>query len=125
MAESWQEVVGFEKLYLVSERGKVLKIEEHHCVPLKASKRKALRYQRVTLQKDGVRTVHTVHSLVATAFLGPPKEGMEVNHIDSNPFNNRLENLEWVTHRENIEHALSQGRLGRDEKGKFTRKKRV
>ena len=125
MTESWQHVVGYENLYVVSDRGKVLRVEESHCVPLKASKRKALRYQRVNLWKDGVQTNHTIHSLVATAFLGPPEEGMEVNHIDSNTFNNRLENLEWVTHQENIEHALAQGRLGRDEKGKFIRKKRV
>ena len=47
-----------------------------------------------------------VHRLVAHAFLGPPpsKAVWQVNHIDGNCSNNRIDNLEWVSHSENIRH---------------------
>lgn len=47
-----------------------------------------------------------VHRLVADAFMGPCAKGYEVNHKDGVKDNNRPENLEYVTHKENIEHAL-------------------
>lgn len=43
-----------------------------------------------------------VHTMVATAWLGIPKEGQEVDHIDRNPSNNSVDNLRWVSHRENM-----------------------
>ena len=50
---------------------------------------------------------HSVHRLVALAFLPPPPSEMhtQVNHIDGNPANNRADNLEWVTRSENIRHS--------------------
>lgn len=53
-----------------------------------------------------------VHRLVALAFIGPAPEGTEVNHINAIPSDNRPENLEYVTHRENIRHAAAMGRMG-------------
>ena len=47
----------------------------------------------------------TVHSLISGAFLGPPAVGLEINHVDGNKQNNRLENLEYVTRGENESHA--------------------
>lgn len=46
-----------------------------------------------------------IHRLVAEHFIGPsPKDGMVVNHIDGDPFNNHVSNLEWVTVGENNKH---------------------
>lgn len=57
-----------------------------------------------------------VHRLVADAFI-PNRDGKpEVNHIDSNPLNNTAQNLEWVTHAENIRHAISQGNASKSRK---------
>lgn len=57
-----------------------------------------------------------VHQLVAGAFLGACPEGLEINHIDGNQLNNRMENLEYITHRENILHAHRTGLIQRERK---------
>lgn len=53
-----------------------------------------------------------VHILVAKAFIPNPDNKPYVNHIDNNPSNPNLSNLEWCTQQENIQHAAKQGRIG-------------
>lgn len=53
---------------------------------------------------DRYKTTY-LHILVAKAFVPNPRNMTEVNHINGNKRDNRAENLEWVTHRENMEHA--------------------
>lgn len=66
-------------------------------------------YRSVTITGDGRQTQISVHTLVALAFLGPRPDGHEVNHIDGDKLNNRIENLEYVTHAENNRHAQRTG----------------
>lgn len=59
--------------------------------------------------KDGLYKDHFVHRLVATAYVDNPHGKPIVNHIDGNKFNNHPSNLEWVTAKENSQHAVSIG----------------
>jgi hypothetical protein len=63
-------------------------------------------YINICLSKFGVIRKHKVHRIVLMAFAGKCPEGMEVNHKNGVRNDNRLENLEYVTHRENELHAI-------------------
>lgn len=66
-------------------------------------------YMAVGTKENGIRRTLYLHRLVAEAFLGMPPYSNEVNHLDGDKTNNRLENLEWVTHSENHQHAAYAG----------------
>ena len=68
-------------------------------------------YKRVMLRYPEARTRHLVHRLVAKAFIVNEHNKCCVNHIDNNPSNNLIGNLEWCTYSENLIHAEVQGRL--------------
>lgn len=66
-------------------------------------------YQFVVLTKPGQKRNHRIHVLVAQHFLGPRPPGFEVNHKNGIKEDNRVANLAWVSHRENMRHALRTG----------------
>lgn len=67
------------------------------------------RYLAYKLCKEGKEKTFQVHRLVAIHFIPNPRNVSSVNHIDGNPHNNKVENLEWVTHQENMIHAFKTG----------------
>lgn len=67
------------------------------------------RYRVVSAMIDGKQKQFYVHRLIAEAFIPNPDNKPEVNHIDGNPANNRVENLEWATRSENANHAYRTG----------------
>lgn len=83
---------GHKKNYTRIMKGKVLQQRKQNAG-----------YLVVWLSVEGKKKAITVHRLVATAFV--KGNGNDVNHIDGNKINNRVDNLEWVTHSNNIEHA--------------------
>ncbi|MBR9689145.1 HNH endonuclease [Bacillus cereus] len=114
---TWLDVVGYEGLYEVSDTGlvrtnaKKTTYTKHHGIRhwkqrILCDKTPNGRDARVTLWKDGNPKDFLVHRLVASAFI-PKVEGKNsVNHIDGNPKNNCLSNLEWCDHTENNNHAF-------------------
>lgn len=68
-------------------------------------------YCKVTLQKDKYKKIYSVHRLVAETFIENINNYPCVNHIDSNRTNNNIKNLEWVTYKQNMEHAVKNHRF--------------
>jgi hypothetical protein len=99
IGDHWQ-MIGQER-YCVSRTGVVFSLHTGRVV----SQFNSNGYQAVCLFLDGKDKRQLVHRLVATAFVPYPGEGNEVNHKDGNRRNNHADNLEWVTHQENIQHA--------------------
>ena len=113
IAERWLPVVGDEDLYEVSDLGNVRRSSGGRgAIAGRMLKRFTPRdgYPRVDLCRDGSAKRVGVHTLVATAFIGPPPTpSHQVNHKNANKSDSRVANLEWVTPRENIRHAVSVG----------------
>lgn len=105
----WADVKGYEGLYQVSVDGEMKSLErispqghllkESIMKPWKTKKG----YLTVCLCKDGKYKHHRVHRLVAQAFIpnDDPKHKTQINHINEDKTDNRVENLEWVTPKEN------------------------
>lgn len=66
-------------------------------------------YLTVRLANDGVVKTYRVHRLIAETFIANPENKPYVNHINGDKHDNRVSNLEWVTAKENTEHALKLG----------------
>lgn len=111
--ELWRWVKGYEFLYEVSTFGRVRTLKSKHKGRFVILKHRPghFGYPKQVLYKDQIRKEYAVHRLVAEAFLPNPELKAFVNHIDSNPTNCHVSNLEWVTPSENILHALRMGRL--------------
>lgn len=105
MEEIWKEIKDYPG-YEVSNMGRV-KYEGQ----LKKLSIDSAGYYKIWLKNINVRKQFLVHRLVLLSFSPPADASLEVNHIDCRKWNNRLSNLEWVTHRQNMEHADKKGKL--------------
>lgn len=115
--EEWRDVVGYEGLYMISSMGRVVSLPKQTGAhfrlwrQLMSQKLTSCGYLSVSF-KDGLRRKYpTVHCLVAKAFIENPSGKKFVNHINGNKQDNRVENLEWVTGQENMDHAVETGLL--------------
>lgn len=113
MREEWKDIKGYEGHYQVSNLGRVKS--------LKYGKEKILKlgqdkdgYSSVVLSKKSKLSTKKVHRLVLGEFT--PYSTLPVNHKDGNKRNNKLNNLEYCTHKENIRHAHINGLMS-DRKG--------
>lgn len=115
----WKPVVGYEGLYEVSDLGEIRRILPNGTTR-KLKLWQSANYYTVCLSNKCHRKTKAVHRLVADAFLNKPENATEVNHKDGNKLNNKVENLEWVTQRENAIHSMDV--LGHNPFGKPPRK---
>lgn len=123
--EIWKPIVGYEGLYEVSTCGRVQSLDrlaKHYKSGRQKIKGRMLRlrskgkgrharYKHVALWKDGKRSDRPVYQLVLETFVGPRPYKYICNHIDGNPENNCVENLEWVTYKRNAQHAVEIGTM--------------
>ena len=102
--EEWKDVVGYENLYKVSNFGNVMSFKyKKHPFLLKPGKHNN-GYMYVGLSIRTNIKFFYVHRLVAQAFIPNPSNLPQVNHKDMNKKNNGVENLEWITNRDNCIH---------------------
>lgn len=104
-------VAGFEGLYSVSRCGRVYSHARYGAMS------KWLRmtldkngYARVAFTRNNIAKTHKVHRVVALTFLPNPNNLPCVNHINGIRNDNRVENLEWCTIKQNVRHAWATGR---------------
>lgn len=119
MQETWKQIPGLEGLYEASSLGRIRSLDRL-AVSNKGTARYISgriiseqwtnrRYADLSIANNGSVKTMKVHRLVALAFI-PNKNGfLEVNHIDGNRRNNSPDNLEWVTRKQNNDHAISSG----------------
>jgi HNH endonuclease/NUMOD4 motif-containing protein len=102
----WADVVGYEGYYRVSHRGDVMRVKAGRNARvgkiLKASPQ-TKGYLTVGLSKDGKTRMHLVHRLVLSAFVGSIP-WLQCNHKDLNKKNNSIDNLEYMTPSQNVNH---------------------
>ena len=103
MREIWKDIKGYEGLYEISDSGRI-----------RNSRGKILKqsigtsgYYTTHLYNHTKRQTVMAHRLVAKTFVPNPENKREVNHINGNKTDNRAQNLEWVTPRENITHSYA------------------
>lgn len=118
MSEIWKSIEGCKGYYEVSSFGRVKSLprrvpcgsgRETRLVPEKILANSRRGYTFVQLRIDGMEYRESVHRLVTEAFIPNPKGLPFVNHKDGDKTNNRADNLEWCTPKENINHALGMG----------------
>lgn len=115
MEEIWKNINGYEGYYQISNYGNVKSMERiiydkngklTHRLKEKIMKPYEVNggYLQICLNKNGKRKPFKVHRLVAEHFLDNTYDKKEVNHKDRNVKNNNVNNLEWVTPKENMKH---------------------
>ena len=106
MNEIWKDIIGYEGVYQVSNLGKVKSLKRNGRNSDKILKQglNSHRYLLTSLSKNGKSKTKMIHKLVAEAFLNHTSCGRKlvVDHIDNNKINNKLDNLQIITQRENV-----------------------
>lgn len=100
-----KDIKGYEGLYAVTEEGQVWSYRAHKFLKPWACYGN---YLQVSLSKDKVVKKYKVHRLVAEAYIPNPENLTDVNHKDKNRQNNCLSNLEWLSHKDNINYKTEE-----------------
>ena len=111
--EEWRDVPGYEGIYAASNLGRIKRLTSM----TRAKAGDVLKpylgnngYWMIGLRHGKKRKKFTVHRLIMLTFVSIPFVNAEVNHINGDKLDNRLSNLEWVKHSDNIKHSYVLGR---------------
>ena len=114
--EIYKDVVGYEGIYQVSNLGNVKRVLISRGVHGKNKDGNILKpfyesngYLQIGFRKNNKRKYFMHHSLIAECFIPNPNNYPFINHINGIKDDNRIENLEWCTHSENMLHAIRTG----------------
>lgn len=112
---NWKDIDGYNGKYQISDEGEVRSFSRWKNGNLLKKGMTITGYFRVNLVGTGRGDIKpkVIHRLVAKAFIPNPLNLPEVNHIDGNKLNNNVDNLEWVSREENIQHAYRIGLIPR------------
>lgn len=105
--ENWEWVEGYEGHYKVSDQGRVFSVKSDKFMGVNRVTKDGYNY--IALSKNNKAKEFRMHRLVATHFIPNPENKETVNHIDGDKLNNRVDNLEWSTRHENMQHAYKLG----------------
>jgi len=104
----WKPIKGYKGLYKISSLGQVRRIDTglilKYCINSSG-------YPVLNLCRDGIQKLYLLHRLIALAFIPNPENKPHVNHKNSVRTDFSINNLEWVTSSENIQHAYDNGRM--------------
>lgn len=125
--EIWKEIPGYEGLYAVSTKGRIKSLDRdilysngrvtHYQEKLLSTNKDSKGYLKVHLcDKDKNQKHLFVHRLVALTFIENPNNYPNIDHIDTNPLNNCVENLRWTTQYENMQNELTKLHLSKASK---------
>lgn len=113
--EEWRDIEGYEGLYMISNLGRVKSLVGWNGskyidrVKILKPSMTTTGYWKIELSKDKKKKSKKIHRLIAKAFIPNTNNKPQINHIDGNPLNNNIDNLEWTTQKENVDHAIKVG----------------
>ena len=102
MKEEWKNIEGYNNLYEVSNLGSIRIIENKELLHQSNTENE---YKIVRLMLGDKKVGRVAHKFIALAFIPNSENKPEVNHLDLDKRNNKLNNLEWCTHKDNCLHA--------------------
>ena len=113
MIEIFKDIKDYEGLYQVSNLGQILSLNYRNTGKpgLMNPGKDKKGYLLVNLYKNRKRKSYKIHQLVAEHFIPNPDNLPEINHIDEDKTNNRVDNLEWKSHKDNCNHGTRNERI--------------